>query len=259
MIIGNGPSRADPNRFLINMGEQVVSLRQVLRRYTYVRTRELQPGAFANVCFIDTFSRLPPGYGYDPGGGDLAFGLVVPGNSFRYNYVPNTPLNWVAMCFAGYRGSVNWTINVASNQPLAHVSCSRLTEYAVVGSSLATLATTNGSAVSRWYTSTIAMNTAGTGGMALTNQRTNACLNVANPMYSSHKINTVSAENATAGMVVDDTSGQMLRLHVIWDSTVTQDALVKINYYAAAGTDFSLYMFLNVPTLFRHSVEPNPA
>lgn len=257
VLAGHAHGGSDPNRFLVNMGENVVTLRQLARRYMLVRVKNTI-GTQPDSIFLDTFARMPPNYGFDTAGVDVANGLLVPGSNFAFNYVTNTYLNWIAMCFLGYRGSVNWTVNTSGAIPTKHLSVSRFGGAGTVANALGGSNATSSGIIGNFYLNTAALGNASGNGMSLTNQLTTACINTANPMYSAYKMNTTSPGNPTAPLGVDDTINQLLRLHLCWDATVTGNATQRIFYYAAAGTDWSVHFFLNVPTLWRYSGQPPP-
>lgn len=78
VITGGSPGGSDPHRYLVNHGEHVVSLRQLVRRMQYVRTFVANAGTNSQACYTDTFFKMPPYYGYDAEGLHQAKGLITP-------------------------------------------------------------------------------------------------------------------------------------------------------------------------------------
>jgi hypothetical protein len=72
-------------------------------------------------------------------------------------------------------------------------------------------------------------------------------------MYSAYKMNVTTPRNATATISQDDTSTQALTAS--FDRSQSCN-IVTAHWYAAAGTDFTLAFFLNVPVVYLYSVEP---
>lgn len=255
IIAGHAPSVPAPGRFLINHGEQIVSLRQLLRRFSYSRTfvSDSSSAGTAIRSVVETFNRFPLSPGYDPTGIHLAAPLVGAINK-PYNFVGQTYLNWISPAFLGYRGSINYVINFDCPNPIKNATVARTYIKSVYNTVLnvGTVNLLSNGANSRYYANTINMATCG--GASLTNQLTNGSLSFQAPMYSAFKINTTTPRNASASIAQDDTNYQMLRLNYSVENP--QASLPKVHYYVAAGTDFNLYFFLNVPTVFLYTVIP---
>lgn len=261
VIAGHAPSRAGPNRYLVNHGEQVVSLRQLLHRYNYVRTLSLSDNTTVGNqgVAIENFSRMPPSYGYDPGGINTAKGIIATATNFKFNYVANTSLSWLAAAYVGMRGSVNWMVNCDSENPIKVMSVSRQTytpfvSYGVSSYTLPNAST--GNAQANFWSNTAGLSNS-QGGAALNSQLTNSMLTFAAPMYSAYKMNVTSPANATAIVSQDDSALQSLRYLVVKDN-VALGGYSNHHWYASAGTDFSLHFFLNVPTVCLYATNPIP-
>jgi len=259
VVAGNKPSTPAPERYLINYGENVVSLRQLARRYMLSLVFTLpSPTANAFYTAYRTFYRMPRGYGFDPNGFENVKGLVVSGSNFNFNYTPVTFLSWISMCFIGYRGAVNWSANCVSPNPVAHLSVSRIGGAQApdfVATSVSTAGLSNSTA-SNWALNSSRLYNWSGAGVAVTNQNTNACVNISHPMYSRYKFNVTTPGNFTSSYQVDDVSEQALRAHIIVSSLSTAPFTVQM--YSAAGTDWTCVFFLNVPTLWQYSADPTP-
>nr|APG77365.1 hypothetical protein [Shahe picorna-like virus 4] len=240
----------EPGAFLVNHGESVVSLRQLLRRYSF--SRLLCPTPYGARClnFRHVFHRLPVAYGFDPAGPSSAKGQIVSASNFPFNYVSNHPITWVSMCFVGTRGSVNWTTNVSMQTSLATglntVVIARNGGLASYGYAVTAPPATDSNALANWTLSEMGAGNAA--GLALTNQFTNAMLNVSCPMYSAFKFQTTDKFNLTAPTSQDDAQNNSFVLHARTYNNVTP----AVELYAGAGTDFTVHLFLNVPTLYVH-------
>lgn len=262
IIAGHAGARAAPGRFLVNHGEQVVSLRQLLRRYNFYRGSLLTPNLSSTQIKVLTelFYRFPLSPGYDPTGINTAVGLIsaLPA---PFNYVTNTYLTWLSAAFLGTRGSINYTLNVDALNPIKTMNIARqtITKLPAFVSAVSTLTVGSNSANASFlvYTAGLTFSGAGT---ALNNQLTNSTLSVQLPMYSAYKFNTTTPSNASATVSQDDTSTQNFRFTLISDKNVSAATgqASAINWYVAAGTDFGLHFFLNVPTIFIYATLPTP-
>jgi hypothetical protein len=248
----------DPYRFLVNHGEAVVTLRQLLRRSTFSWTwfDNVNPAQQeSHTRYV--FHRLPRAYGYDPNGVNTAKGLVTTATTYPFNMTSNHPITWVSMCFIATRGSVNWTANCVTNfaQPSSSPSFSIarwsiLASYGITAQLQPTVASTSGIA----YWALIAHRFGSAAGLALTNPMTCAMLTAACPMYSAYKFQTTDKLNITAASSQDDSQ---LNAFVLNARTFC-GGQNGFEMYAAIGTDFNLHFFLNVPTLWVYTADPVP-
>jgi len=254
----------DSKTFLINAGEQIVSLRQVLRRYSVAYCDK--QAISGDICiFKQVFPRLPVFYGYDPNGLYSAKGITVPASNFNFNFVPVHPLAWVTCAFVGYRGSINWSCNVSAasssvgSTPITQLTLSRLPWNNFAGTAPSS-STTSSSIVSGTASANanFLVNEYQLGnstGLALTNQETNAGLNVSNPNYTWVKF---MSTNTSGDSVYDDSAyGKLALRGTAYASTGGATWLTTFKY-AAAGTDFSVQFFLNVPTMYIYSSSVTP-
>lgn len=259
LVIGNKPSTSSPERYLINYGENIISLRQILRRYMLSRiVTQISPTASALNSTYVNFYRMPRAFGFDPNGNETANGLITPASSFSFNFTPVTTLSFVSMCFIGYRGAVNWSVNVTSDTVIKHLSVSRIggTQVTTLVNANLPYAGISESKSANFHIITNRMyNTTGNG-TALTNQLTNACVNVSLPNYSRYKFNVTTPGNASVSIGKDDTSEQAARLNIVTLQTTASPFVAQM--YCAAGTDWMPVFFLNVPTMWVYSADPIP-
>lgn len=250
------PSHVDDNQYLVNFGEKISSLRQVLRRTSLVSVSTTPTDATKDYWIVQkSFTRIPPFYGYDTAGGiHTAKGLVTPANTYKFNFVNNHPLNWVLPAFVGYRGSTNWTFNVVGPNPVPHAKVTRtnLGSYnqsvsAVDGYTGYSFAKGSPSADAYGFLKSV---DAGAAGMALTSQFTNAGLAVQCPMYTNYKFCGTSPAQATVPTTSDNEYADMFSLEVVLNNKVgPTNAGAAIWSYCGIGVDFNPLFFLNVPTL----------
>jgi hypothetical protein len=254
VIAGNSPSSADPNRYLVNHGEHVVTLRQLARRMQFVRSFAAAVTSSTLGFYSDTFYRMPPAYGFDPNGIHTAKGLIATTVTKNFNNVGNGYINWISMCFLGYRGSINWLVNMEGSYLFKHVSLNRHTGVQTVGATSGSMAALTSSLASAYQVNTTLLGSSCAGGIAITNQATNGTIIASNPMYSAYKMNVTSPGNATLALDEDDTSQQAMRLLV--QSNANSSNFYAGSFYAGVGTDWTVHYFLNVPTIFVYNADP---
>jgi hypothetical protein len=259
-VITGASSSDDPHRFLVNHGEAIVTLRQLLRRSSYSTgyIDTIDPANQFNWVQYN-FHRLPRAYGYDPNGLGAAKGLITTGTNYQFNSVGNHPITWVSMCFVGTRGSVNWTANCVTSSITSSSSPSfSIGRYSTLANYTRYAYTTPGSTiddntVALWTLKAHRYNSAA--GLALTNTTTCSMLTAACPMYSAYKFQTTDKVNISAASSQDDSQLNSFVINVRSFCTGRNG----YEMYAAIGTDFSVHMFLNVPTLWVYTADPTPA
>lgn len=256
--LGNHQGVKPPEQNLINFGERVVSLRQLLRRTTWVSASTIPADTTHQyVMFRKLFTKIPGMYGYDTGGINSAKGLVVPASNFKFNYSLNHPLCWFLPAFVAYRGSTNWTFNVlGGKQPVEHMRVIRNNRPSTQPSEIIdTMTPGTTSANAAWFSSKFL---AGGSGQALTNQRTNAGLSVQCPNYSVFKFQSTSPTYYTAPVAADGSFYDQFQLELFLSGTGSgpTPADTILQSYAAIGTDFGVHWFLNVPTFWLYSSNP---
>jgi len=259
---GNNDSYADENRFLINMGENIKSFRQLLRRHSLVRISDIGADVgsrFKQMRYVR--SRFPIAYGYDANGIDSAKGTTVPGSNFPFNYVFTVPFNWLAPCYIGMRGASHWQFNWASPVPIPSLRARRTnetrnaSEYKVI-----TTIASGGTSSNTPYQFMQMGTNAGACGQSVTNQQTQTSLAVSVPMYNQYRMETTNLNSRVNGSSVDDSEQDSFRIEATIAplSNTTQSSGITLHEYHSIGTDFSFHFFLNVPTLLIYnSPAPN--
>lgn len=253
-----------PDQMRVNYGEVVKSLRVLLHRGNFVYTQRTQSATSAESRVLSTFGKLPPYYGYDPFGVQIATPTIGATNQ-RFNYVRTGPLQWLLPCFVGYRGSGVWTFNCASANSTSSVFYPSIkvvrepVNNMVWSDSVVSFAAPTSDYTTPYRDLTSGMSTAG--GCALTNQMTQAGLSVLCPNYNLFKFNSTSplnSTNAPLGVRTQDGSADdCFNLEVISASTSAQN--LRVEKYWHAGPDFQPLFFLNVPSYYLLPTTPIPA
>ncbi len=250
------PVLSEPDKqYLVHFGENIRSMRQLLRRYEYHSIDGITPTNTVNQYsyWIKYFKRMPMSPGYCPSAYNSANKLSGPG-TYPYNFCNMTMLSWFSNMYLAYRGSVNWTFNPTSQRLLSNLRAFR--SPAFVGSNGVLTYTGDYTTPSR-IASSVYNRSPGTGGQALTNQNTQAGLNIQCPHYSIYKFQSTNPILANQGMDSDGSTYDNFIIEGEFTTPTTLDlSTVSIHGYCAAGTDFSLLYFLNTPTVWYYSSAP---
>jgi len=242
-------------RNLVFMGEKIRSLRQILRRTTFLRGT-VAGGDTSNLVKVTRCGHLwqPLYRGYDTNGINSAKGTLTPGSNYAFNFVKVTPYTWIANAFMGWRGAHVWHYNVVSPLPLGHIKASRIgSGIGGIGPYLSTgtlasggTGSANASYFSESYNNCFS-------GMSLTNQQTQAGLSVHYPMYTTYRFRSTDPGNCAQGSANDETNEEYLscEFETFPAASTTMTASTSIKFYHAIGTDFSLIFFINVPSIIQ--------
>jgi len=200
---------------------------------------------------------MPAYFGHDPNGGSTMRNLGntanVPGN-----FSCITPINWIAPAFLGFKGSVHWHYNAISAAPICSIYFQR-----DPGAFLTSIVPTNTNtpAGSANYVTERFINQvtgSGAGGAALTNQRTQAALSVSIPYYTSSRWSSTKYTNSSAPSTEDfeALNGGSLQITYLPNTETPTNLVLTVSKYCSIGTDFNLYWFINVPTLYIYANYP---
>jgi len=256
IVIAERPGSMVPERYLINMGESIKSVRQLLRRACFINTLGYVTSDTANFLsyYRHRHGRYPPAYGYDSTGPNSAAGTTVPGSNFPFTYVATSFYGWLAPMYIGQRGSATWTYQLdnGADKKVADIRAYRAVFPATHTSSnwsviLNVAATPTTSGVARAYVSNV---DPGSSGQSVTNQITQAGISVNYPFYSRFLFYYTNPLYSFAGVATEesssDTCGITAILKPVYDG-VNANALTMSRHFNV-GPDFTFYFFLCVPS-----------
>lgn len=255
-----GVSLAADNQYQVHFGENVRSLRQVLRRYAYHSTSwiNVPPSPTGDTLAICTkrFYKPPTSPGYLANGTEVANSIIA-GSPSPYNYCQYTTLAYVMNSFLAYRGSINWSFNpIVSGSAVSEVRVSRDNLFGGVAGYKSVSVTGSANVFAKTM---LDARTDGEAGQAVTNGFVNPGMNVQCPMYTASKFQSTAPVNANLGVAMDGSINDCFVLEVLFKNNVGATATpILVNSYVGVGTDFSLHFFMNVPTLYVYSVVPTP-
>lgn len=237
-------------------GEKCPSLRQLLHRQSMAwHTVLIDTLTTARLTeFYIRVQRMPRPRGYTSFGTENVEPTIGVGTKKAF-ICYNHPLLWVTSCFAGYRGSVNYTFNV-NVQPNAYVNVGSVSIFkpSEQGPYLSNegilkfaLVTENHSRAVQFMTGDGEVANGGPGGMVLTNQSTQAGLMANLPYYSRRKFEPWNPYNlyGTSGEGNDDSYVMK------WRRNVTANGLSSIvDVACGSGPDFDPVYYINCPPMF---------
>lgn len=253
-VLGEVSMPAD-NQYTVYFGENVLSLRQLMRRCEYVGSKYLSAGTASNVnAFYITSYRIPASPGFDPNGPDLA-NEIVAASTAPYNFTKLTYLTYITPAFLCNRGSINWTYTGLKNftdSPTIMVNRDNVGGGAIAYGSYTITETTK----SQFARAVAATRESGAAGMSIALTALNGALNFVAPNYSAAKF---AYSNASAGSLGLSKDGSLYDKVNIRLTTYDVANPIAVDMFAAAGVDFSLFYFYNVPTYYIYSTYPTGA
>ncbi len=254
---GEEESHPCPDRYRINWGEPIPSLRLLTRRSTYLEPIQMAAaGTSTNKSGyrIKHFSRLPivPGYGQ----GALTAKSVASASQIAYTYAKFTPLHFISRCFLGNRGSIRYHFMPSFAASRTNMTVVRQTGDTVSDSDINVFTglTTRASAgTTKDCAAAIIRNdpSQSNPGLVATDTLMNPALSLECPMmtnylYSFNKLDTWAKGNTNDGTNLDNYA---LIVYDYPGNGTTVDNYI-VNCYVSAGTDFNLFYFLCVPPLY---------
>lgn len=250
-------NKQDPNSNLVYMGESVVSLRQLLRRTSFVGCTAFDSSDAGTIAHLSTLQgRYPYMYGYDPLG-KLFAESIVGGANARFNWVQLHPFAYICNMYVGSRGSMNWHFNMDGSSTSKTLRASRRKEQRsnVNYSQITVQAPDSNSRVSRNIG--VLATTNGAEGMSLLNQETQTGLSIQAPFYSELRMINNYPGTFTESGFFDNSSSDSILIEATIHPTVSEPPRNSVIYsYCSIGTDFNFMYFLNVPTFFTYSSVP---
>lgn len=253
-----------PNRYDLNFGERIVSLRTLLHRYSLYDVSSLDKQTDTRVSiYAKSYTRLPPMFGYDPSGQSTANKSLVGVGTAPFNYRPTHPITFVAMMYGGFRGSVNYIMNSSCDlyPYIGDVRVQRLTDNRganfTSGSYRAGINTgTSKSAFLKFANTELPF--PATGGAAFTNTQQNGALSWNYPHMSGTNFNYTDPTYSVNGNSVDQTNKEctFVEAYVKQAAANTVTDMVTFNTYAGTGPDYTVLWWLCCPTLDYYTTIP---
>ena len=250
-------------RYLVYMGEHVVSLRQYMRRMTYVGSHSLGFAATNRHIWYNRL-RIPQGPGPNPSASKLARNLANTAN-IAYSWEQFHVIPYIGSCFLLWRGSVNWSIHLENTAAPTHTTRLLTSRHytPVSNPTLTASNVTNATSDTQIQRSIMDKNFfdnrwPATSGATVTDGSYQPALNALAPCYSkfkglpSHPRVFANPEWNSNSFYSGD--------HGIQTEVITQASVnYVINEYAGIGTDFGFHFFLCVPLMYMYTTPAAPA
>lgn len=252
-------SQVPRERYLVNFGETITTLRSLLYRHYMTNVTQATTTGAHNSFYNATFFRMPASYGYDPFGSLTAKGLITPTSSYPFNYTFLNPITWIMSAFVGYRGSMILTINASSVGVLNHVRVCRLPSTQVVQTSATFVSSAYVSRDDTAYRAWLNLD-GGSGGSALTATRTQQGLTVVLPNYNVSKFTSCSPQFRNLSSLATGGGREAFNLEIYASTSGTSNQLTdtKLEWHFAGGPDLTPLFFVNVPTVYLYNSIPAP-
>lgn len=245
-----------PQRYALNFGEKVVSLRTLLHRYSlYDVSFPGTSSATKSATITKSYSRLPPSFGFDPTGLSSANKVVTLGTA-NFNFTPTHPITYVSAMYGAARGSVNYVVNFSQDlQPyIGDARVQRITDNTHTSYRRGTLQTPLNTGSNNSVNVRHLLYNAGSfgtcaAGAAFTNTQTNGTLAFNQPHMSSTNFNFPDTKYSNSGNVLDQSDLACVLLQVTQKQITNSIEYTSFNTYAGSGPDYHCVWFLGCPTV----------
>lgn len=244
---------------LINYGEKIHSLRQLLRRSTYYCTFPV--GAMTSGTYFGLVKVKIPGAittrGFLPGGTVTnAVATSASSASTSYNSVADTFLARISACFVGQRGSLNYTFNIneTSHSTVTNLAFCRTNEDYDTIPNLKTTTDIILQTNTLDITSSVKYYLLTTGGSSIVNPKDMNTQAVVAVDYNVFKFRPTNPYDCLHDFT---TKGNYQNKFILtWiERYISSGSNLKLNgvhSYVAAGIDYDLLYFNNVPVLYMY-------
>nr|ULF99992.1 MAG: hypothetical protein [Marnaviridae sp.] len=241
-------------------GEKIVSLRELLHRSSVgitVPFTNFAPAAAGTVEVVIPTKRLPPPTGCYNNAWSSA---TVNGTAGQLvNFSKFHPLWVISMCFIGFKGSTNVTVNYEGTERVyTTLGISRLQQGASLVNQLRrpNITTVAASSTVGIKARNYALYDSGAAGAAITNTRTNTGMVANLPFYSASGFHVVDPDgyyNNQDDVTTANDDWWAIRARCTTSATTDFDNTFATVYYSS-GPDFNTVFFINVPILVRTPV-----
>lgn len=258
-----------PNRYALNFGECIKSLRTLAHRMSiYDTTAVGSSNSTKYVLHVKSYTRLPPSFGYDPNGKSLANKILNTPGTAAFNYTPTHPMTWISEMYGAMRGSVNYAINMSQdlNPYIGDIRVQRMTDDSLTnyrrGVILSTQNTGATGSESARYLLSLGTTSFATAGAAFTNTQTNGAISWNTPHMTGANFTYPDTTYANTGNASDDTNAECTLLQVVFKQTAAAqfvtDTATYVTY-AGAGPDWHCVWWLCCPTVDYYVTIPTSA
>lgn len=262
IVAGTEKMTSGNTRYLVYMGENIVSLRQLMRRITYVSGNSLGYAA-ANRYLLYTRNRFPMGPGPNPSAVGLARNLAGTAN-IPYSWEQFHLIPYIGACFIGVRGSTIWSQNLESiastSQPLRLTTQRYFTPTA--SPTLTGVNVVPATSDTQIQQSTMNRNSfdnrfnCASGG-SVTDCSYQPSINILAPHYSKYKLlpshpRVFANPEWNSNTFYQGYQGLMSEIQTYASTNYI------LNEYCGIGTDFNFHFFLCIPLMYMYTTPAVP-
>jgi len=262
-IVLGPPATVFPERYGLNFGECVSSLRTLLHRAVVTDViPNITVATGLSQQWYKNYNRMPYTPGYDNNfTATSANKIIAAAGTAQYAWNDMHHIPYIASPFIGYRGGVNYYVTPSSDgygfiddirvaRITSNSGYSTSTTFGSIGTALPYAATISAAARFHGAASAIAP---GISGMATTSNRTNASVTFNIPDANEFNFSLVNPDQYVGGSGVDGTVSQGARVCITLKNKTTgidngQQSLTVVSE-ASAGPDFTCLFFLCIPTM----------
>lgn len=260
------PARSNPNRYGMNYGECITSLRNIAHRYATVDTTTADNLASNSMnIFKKSLSIMPATPGYDPSASTTANKIVAASGTAPYTYRMMHHVPFIAAPFIGFRGGANYvfTPDAQLTSLISDVRVHRNTHTHNAQSTIVTqtaFANSDSASKRAMQMNVTELTQNGLSGMAITATNTNGSLSFNIPDYKRHNFSLMSPSKLLLGQGEDNTNIQGATVSMLLRTGPdTPIAGPSFHTQMGAGVDFTCLYFLCTPTLDHPLIHPTTA
>jgi hypothetical protein len=224
----------------VYMGEQVRTLRHLLRRFSYIDFLNFTgtgPG-----LLYGAFPRFPPSFGPESKGINIA--AVGGAASGPFNLTTVSPYDLVTSCFLGQRGSTQWVLT-SRFLDCAEMRATRSVSGQTTALPWSLIAASSTSPLQQWRWSIDS-----TAGSAIMNSNNSNGLVLSVPDMTGYKFHSTAPGIGT--FLNTDPASDLDAIAISANSSALTDGIKGgLNRYFAVGTDFNVVYFMYVPLMSR--------
>ena len=241
------------DRYLENFGEQVASLRPLMRRHTL--SQKWRGGVtgkargYSNVVSLN-LPMYPPEYGFNDNGQIIANKLLTTGTALA-NFCPQSAYTWISPAFAGQRGSMNYALQMLGD---------KVQEFRVVRNTSPQTEKTTSQEIDLTTYSEPCDKYPTLAGASLTDTNVQPSLQYCVPFMNKFKFVSTNPDWRYLGYSLDNSD--LMGSRVSWNYVSTaanSNFLTNMSIYYGIGTDFTLFNFVNVPLRWKYTMTPATA
>lgn len=237
MTVGvDGTSSEDS---LVYLGERIVSFRQLLKRYYYHSSFTIKNSSTTQSALWTVVNNdFPQYYGYN-----AATLHTTTTGGYKFNYVRNSLLHYLAPAFVGLRGSqrTKYVVNSATGNEVQNVTVERGATGLSLPTTVTVLPITSQSNYARVAVGKIGCHK----GAVITPPSKQNVIEVEFPYYNNYRFDEARIIDATSTL---PTSPQ-LTSHTLELTLAPASTQVTVDRYVSTGEDFTFFWFQGCPPL----------